>query len=115
MYGLKNNLEKIFFIGSFRMHNDSIHKIFVMDSLSFVVTSSFDSSMKVWRPPQEWERKIFVSNSMIEGSNPQENLSMIREEHNESADPESQYIKHRITTWGDPGHDNVVESLLSQI
>lgn len=115
VYGMKNNLEKLYFIGSYRMHSDSIHRIYIMENLGFAVTTSFDSSLKVWQPPQEWKKKIIVSNSMIEGANPKENLSMIREDANEEVLDLEPLLgkKHQITAFGD--NDHVVESLLAQI
>ena len=115
VYCLIKNLEKIHFIGSFRMHSDSIHKLYVMESLGFLVSSGYDSSMKIWRPPGEWEKKILVTQSMIEGADPIENLSMIREDDNESADPESLIVKHKITLFTAGPDDKVVESLLNHI
>ena len=52
---------------------------------------------------------------MIEGADPKENLSMIREDANESADPESLIVKHKITLFTPGPDDKVVESLLNHI
>lgn len=112
VYRIKN--EAVHFTGSFRMHNDSIHAIYIIEELNFAVSSGFDSVMKVWKPPEEWEKKVVVTHSMIEGIDPKDNLSTIKEER-ESYDPESYVLKHKITAWGNGKGDKVVESLLQQI
>ena len=114
MYSLKNNAEKIVFSSSFRMHTDAIHNIFIMEDLDFAVSSGFDSTLKIWKPPKEWETKVIMTNSMMDGVDPKENLSTIKEE-NESLDNEGLIAKHRITAWGAGNGDRVVESLLQQI
>lgn len=113
VYSLKVNADKIVFSSSFRMHTDAIHNIFIMEDLNFAASSGFDSSLKLWQPPKEWETKVIMTSSMIDGIDPNDNLSTIKEE-NESVDHEALIQKHRITAWGAGTGDKVVESLLQQ-
>ena len=99
---------------SFSMHKAAIHSIHILNDLNFAISSGFDSSLKVWQPPEEWEKKIVVTASMLHNVDPKENLSTIREEC-ESLEPESLLNRYRITNnWADPKGDKVVESILQQ-
>lgn len=99
------------------MHKESIHNIFIIPELKFVISSGFDSTLKVWKPPETWEKKFVVTHSMINGMDPKENLSTIKEEHESYG--ESQMLKRRITGLDDNhnnnNHDpNQFHSLLNQ-
>ena len=114
VYTLKTIIDNLTFVGSFKMHQDSVHSIHILNDLNFAISSGFDSSLKVWQPPEEWEKKIVVTASMLHNVDPKENLSTIREEC-ESLEPESLLNRYRITNnWADPKGDKVVESILQQ-
>lgn len=81
VYGFTNNSESLVLNASFSMHDDAIHSLYILDDLKLALSSSFDSSLKVWKPPETWERKFVVTQGMINGVDPKENLSTIKEEH----------------------------------
>jgi hypothetical protein len=106
--------DSLIFMASFKMHDDSIHSIHILSDLNFAISSGFDSSLKLWQPPEEWEKKIVVTSSMINNIDPRYNLSTIKEE-GDSIEPESLLNRHRITNhWLDHKGDKVVESILQQ-
>ena len=94
VYSLGKQLEYLRFTGSFRMHAGAIHRISVIDAFDYAVSSGHDSCLKVWRPPAEWETRVLVTQSMVEGINPLNNLSTIKEEESH-ADFESQVPTRR--------------------
>ncbi len=81
VYGFAANNQTLVLNASFTMHDDAIHSLHIIDDLGFAITSGFDSSLKVWRPPENWEHKFLVTKGMIDGVNPKDNLSTIKEEH----------------------------------
>ena len=114
VYTFNTTMDCLTMSASFKMHHATIHSIHVLNDLKFAISSGFDSSLKIWQPPVEWEKKIVTTLSLIQGIDPTDNLSTIREEA-ESLEPETLLNKHRITAWGEPKGDRVVESLLQQI
>lgn len=113
VYSLTKNLEKIKFTGSFRMHGDVVHRISILEDLNFAVSSGYDSCLKIWRPPEEWETKVVVTHSMVEGINPNINLSTIREETESQMDPESMVPMRRHLMGED--QSQIPGSLLRQL
>lgn len=65
----------------FRIHKESVLGIHFLQELSLVVTAGFDSTLKVWKPPSEWERQVVVPQSLVAKANPNDDLSTIKEEH----------------------------------
>jgi WD40 repeat protein len=80
IYSLGKQLEFVRFTGSFRMHSGAIHRISIVAEHDYAVSSGYDSCLKIWRPPSEWEKRVLVTPSMVEGVNPLNNLSTIKEE-----------------------------------
>lgn len=110
VYRLESNIEKIVFTSSFKIHEGGIHRMQILEDLNYIMTSGYDSTLRIWRPPAEWEQKIVVTISMIEGIDPQENLSTIKEEKEDSKDSlKLVYAKH-VNITDDPT-DKAIEIL----
>jgi WD40 repeat protein len=112
VYSIRNKPEELIFVGSFKIHTDAIHSIYILNDLKFAITSGFDSSLKIWQPPDNWEKPIIVTSSMLHNLGSIDNLSTIREE-TESYEPESHLIRRKFSAVG--AHDNAIESILQQI
>ena len=112
VYSIKSKQEALVITGSFKMHTDAIHSIYILNDLKFAITSGFDSSLKVWQPPEEWQKPIVVTKSMMHADDPNDCLSTIREEA-ESYDNESLLPRHRFTALA--AHDRAIQSILEQI
>jgi WD40 repeat protein len=118
VYQIVQNLEQIQYTGSFRTHRDAIHSLYFFSDLDLFASSGFDSVLKLWKAPEEWNKKLTVTASMIGGMK-EDNLSTIKEEKDDlelpSQDSNHNLLKHRITAWGAGPGDKVVESLLQQM
>jgi hypothetical protein len=88
--GAKHELQ---FRGSFAFHEHKVHSIFVYHEYKMLITTGLDSTLKIWEVPAQWDNQFVVTASMIDGVDPRENLSTIKEEKNESFDPESLLIR----------------------
>jgi WD40 repeat protein len=118
VYHIVQNLEQIQYTGSFRCHQDAVHSLYFLADLDLFASSGFDSVLKLWKAPEEWNKKLTVTASMIGGMK-EDNLSTIKEEKDDlelpSHDSNHNLLKHRITAWGAGPGDKVVESLLQQM
>ena len=88
VYGFSNTAdgENLSLNASFNIHDDAIHSLHIINDLGFAISSGFDSSLKVWKPPQNWDKKFVVTQGMINGMNPKVNLSTIKEEYESHSD-----------------------------
>lgn len=114
VFNIRSNPVELSFAGSFKMHTEAVHSIHVLNDLKFAISSGFDSTLKVWQPPDQWEKQIVVTTSMLKTVDTkynEDNLSTIREEA-ESLEPETLLNKRRFSSTG--AHDKA-ESLLALI
>jgi len=93
VYSFVSNQLDLQLCGSFKMHEGCVHSIFVYHEYKMLLTAGYDSSLRIWEAPAAWEKQFVVTASMIDGVDPRENLSTIKEEKNESFDPESLLIR----------------------
>lgn len=94
IYAFALNMEVLSLSASFKMHQEAIHNIYIYEDLGYAVSSGFDSCLKVWKPPERWERKMVIMQSLVQGMDPKEDLETIKEVHETQ---ESHLIKRRIS------------------
>lgn len=110
VYVFSGSMEKLILAVSFQMHDEPVYSIHIIPNLKVGVSSGFDSTLKLWRPPETWSKKFVVTPSMVKGVDPDENLSTIKEEY-ESIN-ESAALHHRISGFENPySKNNAVDAM----
>ena len=102
VYSFDTSMSKLTLTASFQMHKAAIHSIYILNDLKFAITSGFDSSLNLWKPPAIWEKKMIVTQSMVKVYNPNEDLATIREE----PEPDTFAIKRKISALDDKEFGN---------
>ena len=97
VYRFNSSLEQLTLSASFNIHGAPIHNLFILEDLNTIITSGFDNCLNIWKPPEIWDKKLVITQSLSSGVDPRANLDTIREE---SESYESTF-RRRISAFDD--------------
>lgn len=101
VYAFNPAMTALKLVSSLLMHSASIHSLYILSDLNFAISSGFDSTLTLWRPPEKWERKIVVTPSMKQASNPKGNLVTIREDLDLEQESNDTFVNRKASAASD--------------